>query len=200
MPFVFFFFCCWFFSTKGIYMHVYFLFLIHKFILPPLRQAWWWHWWKMNLVYWSTGRLAEVRVHDCIVPLSLLSDWHSNWCRASALKGIKSPLFIFILAGFSFELMCYLELFITFGVQFSSVAQSCPTLCDPMNCSTPGLPVHHQLPEFTQTHVHWVGDPIQPSHPLSSPLPPAHNPSQHQSLFQWVSSLHEMAKVVEFQL
>ena len=68
--------------------------------------------------------------------------------------------------------------------QFSSVAQSCPTLCDPMNRSTPGLLVHHQLPEFTQTHVHRVSDAIQPSHPLSSPSPPAPNPSQHQSLFQ----------------
>ena len=72
-------------------------------------------------------------------------------------------------------------------VQFSSV-QSCLTLCDPMNCSTPGHPVHHQLPEFTQTQVHQVGDAIQPSHPLSSPSPPAPNPSQHQSLFQWVYS------------
>jgi len=69
-------------------------------------------------------------------------------------------------------------------IQFSSVAQSCPTLCDPMNHSTPGLPVHHQLPEFTQTHVHGVDDAIQPSHSLSSPSPPAPNPSQHQSLFQ----------------
>ena len=69
-------------------------------------------------------------------------------------------------------------------LQFSSVAQSCPTLCDPMNHSTPGLPVHHQLPEFTQTHVHRVSDAIQPSHPLSSPSPPAPNPSQHQGLFQ----------------
>ena len=68
--------------------------------------------------------------------------------------------------------------------QFSSVAQSCPTLCNPMNRSTPGLPVHHQLPELTQTHVHRVSDAIQPSHPLSSPSPPAPNPSQHQSLFQ----------------
>ena len=84
--------------------------------------------------------------------------------------------------------------------QFSSVAQSCPTLYNPMNCSTPGLPVHHQLPEFTQTHVHRVSDAIQPSHPLSSPSPPAHIPSQHQSLFQWVSCLHQVAKVVEFQL
>ena len=70
------------------------------------------------------------------------------------------------------------------SVRFSSVAQSCLTLCDPMNCSTPDLPVHHQLPEFTPTHIHRVSDAIQPSHPLSSPSPPAPNPSQHQSLFQ----------------
>ena len=85
-------------------------------------------------------------------------------------------------------------------LQFSSVAQSCPTLCDPMNRSMQGLPVHHQLPEFTQTHVHRVSDAIQPSHPLSSPSPPAPNPSQHQSFFQWVNSSREMAKVLEFQL
>ena len=82
----------------------------------------------------------------------------------------------------------------------SSVAQSCLTLCNPMNRSTPGLPVHHQLPESTQTHVHRVCDTIQPSHPLLSPSPPAPNPSQHQGLFQWVNSLHEVAKVLEFQL
>ena len=87
-----------------------------------------------------------------------------------------------------------------FCIQFSSVAQSCPTLCDPMNRSTPGLPVHPQLPEITQTHVHPVGDVIQPSHPLSSPSPPAPNPSQHQSLFQWLNSSHEVAKVLEIQL
>ena len=85
-------------------------------------------------------------------------------------------------------------------VQFSSFAQSCPTFCDPMNRSTPGLPVHHQLLESTQTPVHWVGDAIQPSYLLSSPSPPALNLSQHQSLFKWVSSLHQMAKVLEFQL
>ena len=85
--------------------------------------------------------------------------------------------------------------------QFSSVQSlSRVRLCDPMNRSTPGLPVHHQLPEFTQTHVYQVGDAIQPSHPLSSPFPPAPNPSQHQSLFQWVNSSHEVAKVLEFQL
>ena len=85
-------------------------------------------------------------------------------------------------------------------VTFSSVTQSCLTLCDPTDCSTPGLPVHHQLPECTQSHVHWVSDAIQPSHPLSSPFPPAFNLSQHQDLFQWVSSLHQVAKVLEFQL
>ena len=77
-----------------------------------------------------------------------------------------------------------------YSVQFSSIAQSCPTLCDPMNHSTPGLPVHHQLLEFTQTHAHRVGDAIQPSHPLSSPSPPAPNDSQHQGLFQRINSLH----------
>ena len=84
--------------------------------------------------------------------------------------------------------------------QIRSVVQSCLTLCDPMNRSTPGLPVHHQLPEFTRTHVHRVSDAIQLSHPLSSPSPPAPNPSQHQSLFQWVNPSHEVAKVLEFQL
>ena len=84
--------------------------------------------------------------------------------------------------------------------QFSSVAQSCPTLRDPVDHSMPGLPVHHQLPESTQTHLHWVTDAIQPSHPLLSPSPSAFNLSQHQGLFKWVSSLHQVAKVLEFQL
>ena len=83
---------------------------------------------------------------------------------------------------------------------YSSVTQSCPTLCNPMSRSIPGLPVYHQVPESTQTHVHQVGDAIQPSHPLSSPSPPTLNLSQHQGLFQWVSSLHQVAKVLEFQL
>ena len=86
------------------------------------------------------------------------------------------------------------------SVQFSSVAQVCPTLCDPMNLSMPGLPVHHQLLELTQTHVHRVGDAIQPSPPLLPPSSPAFNLSQHQGLFQGVSSSHQVAKVLEFQL
>ena len=100
-------------------------------------------------------------------------------------------LFIQLIYLFLFSLSFLLEgenrIFVC-GVQFSSVAQSCPTLCNPMNRSMPGLPVHQQLPEFTQTHVHRVGDAIQPSHPLSSPFPPAPNPSQHQSLFQVAQS------------
>ena len=87
----------------------------------------------------------------------------------------------------------------SFSVQFTSVAQSCPTLCDRMNHSTPGLPVHHRLLDFIQTHAHWVGDAIQPSYPLSSPSPPAPTPSRHQGLFQWVNSSHEVAKVLAFQ-
>ena len=100
----------------------------------------------------------------------------------------------------------WIESFFTFycslcsKVYFSSVAQSCPTLCNPMDGRMPGLPVHHQLLEFTQTHVHCVGDAIRPSHPLSSPSPPAPNPSQHQGLFQWVSFSHQVTKVLEFQL
>ena len=86
------------------------------------------------------------------------------------------------------------------SVQISSVTQLCLTLCNPMNRSTPGLPAHHQLPEFTQTHVHWVSDAIKPCYPLLSPSPPTFNCSQHQGLFKWVSFSHQVAKVLEFQL
>ena len=104
---------------------------------------------------------------------------------------VNNSLFIFL---------AYVNHYFIYSVQFSSVTQWCLTLCDPMNHSTPGFPVHHKLPEFTQTHVHLVGDAIQPSHPLSSPSPPAPNPSQHQRLFQWVTSSHQVAKVMELQL
>ena len=118
-----------------------------------------------------------------IKPLSpILLHWQAN---SLPLSHLGSPLYI----RYQFS-----------SVQFSSVSQSCLTLRDPMDCSTPGSPVHHQLPEFTQTHAHWVGDAIQPSHPLSSPSPPSFNLSQHQGLFRWVSSSHQAAKVLEFQL
>ena len=86
------------------------------------------------------------------------------------------------------------------NIQFSSVAQSCPTLCDPMNHSTPGLPVHHELPELAQTHVHWVSDAIQPSHPLLSHSLPAFNLYQNQGLFQWVGFLRQVAEILQLQL
>ena len=95
---------------------------------------------------------------------------------------------------------CGFNRLLVFTFQFSSVAQSCLTLCDPVNCSTPGLPLHYQLLESTHTHVHCVGDAIQLSHPLLFPSPPALHLSQHQGLFKWVSSSHQMAKVLDFQL
>ena len=112
---------------------------------------------------------------------------------------LKISLIVPLLLFSSISLHCSLKK-AYFYIHFSSVAQSCPTVCDPENHSMPGLPDHHQLPEFTQTHVYQVGDAIQPSHLLSSLSPPASNPSQHQSLFQWVNSSHELAKVLEFQL
>ena len=99
-------------------------------------------------------------------------------------------------ASIHHRLLCYIHICFL----CCSVAQSCLTLCDPMNHSMPGLPVHHQLPELAKTHVYWVADAIQPSHPLSSPSLPALNLSQNEGLFKWVSSSHQVAKVLEFQL
>ena len=129
-----------------------------------------------NINLWCQGKQMHLKLES-----NISFKWHSRYCiKLSQIEKNRAA--------------CSL------GFQFSSVAQSCPTLCDPMNRSTPGLPVHHQLPEFTQTHVHRVSDAIQPSHPRSSHSPPALNPSQHQSLFQWVNFSHQVAKVLEFQL
>ena len=118
----------------------------------------------------------------------------------------------FIVSGLTFRSLIHFEFIFVYDVRkgshfillyTSSVQFTCSVVSNslwPMNRSTPGLPVHHQLPEFTQTHIHWVGGAIQPSHPLSSPSPPALNLSQHQALFKWVSSSHQVAKVLEFQL
>ena len=139
--------------------------------------------------------------------------WHLPCCKQTfflAVLGLRccSSFSLLVASWATLQLQCtgfllqWLLLLQSMGSRACrlSVAQSCPVLCDPMDCSTPGLPVHQQLPEFTQTHFHWIGDAIKPSHPLSSHFPPAPNPSQHQSLFQWVNSLHEVAKVLEFQL
>ena len=125
------------------------------------------------------------------------STWMWHWCDLTYLPDLWRYLTFKVIFFFFFLLILFICYIVS---QFSSVAQSCPTLCDPMNRSTPGLPVHHQLLESTQTHVHWVGDAIQPSHPLLSPSPPALNLSQHEGLFKWVSSLHQVAKVLEFPL
>ena len=124
----------------------------------------------------------------------------ARWLVLSLGKDMCLSLLTYIQLSNSFWALTVCHVLKQTSVQFSSVTQSCLTLCDPMNRSKPGLPVHHQLPEFTQTHVHRVSDAIQPSHPLSSPSPPALNPSQHQSLFQWANSSHEVAKVLEHQL
>ena len=122
------------------------------------------------------GGLPSHPISPLASHLRLPLEWETYLCSCKAPENL--------------EVVCYNS-----SVQFSSVAQSGPTLCNPMNRSTPGLPVHHQLPEFTQTHIYWVGDAIQPSHPLSFPSPPAPNPSQHQSPFQWVNSSHEVTIV-----
>ena len=116
-------------------------------------------------------------------------DSRAPGCSTELPKGLQLPLPVMSIQSFSW-----------LSVQFSSVSQLCSTLCNPMDCSTPGFPVHHQLPELAETHVHLISDASQPSHPLLSCSPPALNLSQDQGLFKWVSSSHEMAKVLDFQL
>ena len=117
---------------------------------------------------------------------------HAEQQHASLLLNV-----IWMLSSWFFPFF-FLSFISTVSVRFS--CSLCPTLCDPMDCSTPGFPVHYQLPEFTQTHVHWVGDAIQPSHPLSAPSLPAFNVFQNRGLFKCVSAWHQVAKELEFQL
>ena len=169
----------------------------------------------MSFSLWSYG----------LWPVRLLCPWQEYWSRLSCPSPgclpepeIKSASLMSLeLTGGIFTtnatwelkywILKLLLLLLNEGIKitscffrFSSVTQSGPTLWDPMDCSTPGLTVYHHLLEFTQTHVHWVSDAIQPSHPLSSPSPPTFNLSQHQGLFKWVSSSHQVARVLEFQL
>ena len=147
-----------------------------------------WHIWKIHTsitlrsLNKTVSNICEIR-NICEI----------TWFCLRLLAKVTTLLTFCVIHSFAF-------FFKHLSVQFSSVTQSCPTLCNPMNRSTPGLAVHHQLPESTETHVHWVSDAIQPSHPLLSAASPALSLSQHQSLFQCVSSLHQMAKVLEFQL
>ena len=148
-----------------------------------------------------TPRRIPKTERDTYIPLfiaavfTIARSWKQPRCP-STNEWIKKLWYIYTMEGYSglkrnaFEsvLMRW-----TSSVQYSSVGQSCLTVCEPMNHSMPGLPVHHQHPEFTQTHIHWVSDAIQPSHPLSSPSHPSLNLSQHQGLFKWVGSLHQVA-------
>ena len=130
-------------------------------------------------IFWS-GYFFEMEMHELFVYLEI------NPLLVALLNSIFQGMYIIICV------------YMYISVQFS-----CSVMFDPLqprDCSTPGFPVHHQLPEFTQTHVHRIGDAIQPSHPLLSPSPPALNLSQHQGLFKWVSSSHQVARVLEFQL
>ena len=149
-------------------------------------------------------RFSEVAPYKltCFLPIGTL------WINISSVLlshlQFLHPYSIFINIGPGFQLSATFIIKKIFApcmlFQFSSVVQLCPTLCKPMDCSKPGLPVHHQLLEFTQTHVHWISDAIQPSHPLSTPSLPTFNLSQHQGLFQCIGSSHQVVKVSEFQL
>ena len=155
-----------------------------------------------HLVHWQCG--DNTSSSSSTLPFhqrALLSPWaappNSLLSQPLATTDVHSDFIDLPLPKVSYKwnhIMCGL-----LCIQFSSVTQSCPTLCNSMNCNTSGLPVHHKLPESTQTHVHWVGDDIQLYHPLSPPSPPPLNLSQHQGLFQWVNSSHQVAKVLEFQ-
>ena len=165
--------------------------------------------WRWHRIYLGLGiqhRIQQMVLHSW--------GWHPSGRIYIMVVWTCSPFFLvlFWLHSFLFDNETFYPLHENFPEEsrntiakihleyISSVAQSCPTLCNPVNSSTPGLPVHHQFPEFTQTHVHRVGDVIQPSHPLLSPSPPAPNPSQQQGLFECVNSSHEVAQVLEFQL
>ena len=166
--------------------------LDEKITIPQAQQ------WKV------IKALYETTHYGCEALWKLLQRlWVKEWkCWWPRLPNHVTHVYKIILEQ-CHPLLHYLDPFNTEEItwfQFSSVAQLCPTLCDPMNCSIPGLPVYHQLQEFTQTHVHWVGDAIQPSHPLSSPSPPVLKLSQHQGLFKWVNSSHQVDKGLEFQL
>ena len=151
-----------------------------------------WKYCHLGMCGWL-GKLKKHR-NGGHVAWSVLNCYHSApdlqmWTSISS----EPVSFVAIIKICSFFLILYL-------LVCCSVIQLCLTLCDPMDCSMPGFPVLHYLPELTQTHVHWVGDAIQPSHPLSSPSPPALNLSHHQGLFQWVCSSHQVAKVLGLQL
>ena len=184
----------------------------HKLIENQLDSRWWISWLPVDLepqyklvVTHQHGQLHTHRHHES----SRAHQKDKKWAVVQFLEIPTLPQnswntppthsVQFIQTPWTAAHQLSLSITLAYEIQFSSVTQSCQTLCDPMDCSTLGLPVHHQLLELTQTHVHQVGDAIQPSHPLLSPSPPTFNLSQHQGLYQWVGSLHQVAKVLELQ-
>ena len=154
--------------------------------------------WHVDRSVWTYTSRIQRNKHESWLSGSGMTPWVLRMEDRNVDGNVAFSTAHFFTFTFS-RILCILLGF-PYEAQLSSVAQSCPTLCDAMNRSTPGLPVHHQLPESTQTHVHRVGDAIQPSYPLLSPSPPTLNLSQHQGLFQWVSSSQQVAKVLKFQL
>ena len=173
--------------------------------MMPLTSAF--HHWTRCLSYWNTVKIGDKKGED--IRLSFFTD--SMIIFVENLEEITKK-FLELINNYNNTVVYKIntqkpipflyskKLWNQSHNQFSSVAQLCLTLCDPIACSMPGFPVHHQLPELAQTHVHQVSDVIQPSHPVSSPSPPAFNLSQHQSLFQWVTPSQQVAKALEFQL
>ena len=173
---------------------------------------------QLSQSYMTTGKTIALTIQTFVSRvMSLLFNTLSRFVMAFLprsnhllISWLQSPFTVILeskkkksVTTFMFSPICHeitgLNTMIFSSVQFSSVAQLYLTLCDHMDCSMPGIPVHHQLPEFTQTHVHWVIDANEPSHPLSSPSPPTFNLS-HQGLFKWVSSSYQVAKVLKFQI
>ena len=165
-----------------------------------MAEAWWV---KRSGVGGEIGKASLARLLDIKGQGENFMHW---WSRICTLTLFQNLCLLIITYCLSYSINLRNGIFSTISVNndaislFSSVAQLCSTLCDPMDCSTPGFPVHHKLPEPAQAHVHRAGDAIEPSYPLSSPSPPAFNLSQHQGLFQGVSSLHQVAKELELQL
>ena len=150
------------------------------------------NYWATWCQQWLFGNNARRRIFKILITLLLIIS--SSPLRALSIKSLSSPCRA-AHSSWGSSLLCS-----PLGsAQFRSVAQSCPTLCDPLDCSMSGFPVHHQFLELAQTHVYRVSDAIQQSHPLSSPSPPTFSLSHHQGLFQWVSSSHQVAKVLELQ-
>ena len=174
----------------------------YKYVLWPLSIIYSVSWYGICPKYWIIMPSYWLLWQNQCSNISGYNHSQARYIPGALLKVLFHEEIPYLLLSFKSTLEYNYSsiVFIQLWVHFSSITQLWLTLCDPKDCSTRGLPVHHQLPELAQTHVHWVSDAIQPSHSLWSPFPSAFNLAQHQGLFQWVSSLHQVAKVLELQL